>query len=95
MGLGLKTQTSAARVIPEAVIPRSVADVDARMGHELFGLWPGGAVLSKAARPKSAAPVSLAGFQPPAAAAVPRRGSEKPNPVSNYDDHRKTYVSAR
>jgi len=44
--------------------------------HVLSGLWPGGAVLSKAARPKSAAPVSLAGFQPPAAAADPRFGSE-------------------
>jgi hypothetical protein len=28
----------------------------------LSGDWPGGAVLSKVARPKSVAPVSLAGF---------------------------------
>ena len=39
------------------------------MKHVLSGLWPGGAVLSKAARPKTVAPVSLAGFKPPAAAA--------------------------
>src|SRR5579871_5339598 len=51
------------------------------MDTRLTGSWPGGAVMSKAARPKSAAPVSLAGFYPPAAAAVPRRGCRKPNPV--------------
>src|SRR5579871_2633383 len=39
----------------------------ARVRHVLSGLWPGGAVLSKAARPKNVAPVSLAGSYPPAA----------------------------
>jgi hypothetical protein len=32
------------------------------MVRVLSGFWPGGAVMSKAARPKNAAPVSLAGF---------------------------------
>jgi hypothetical protein len=45
----------------------------------LSGLWPGGVVLSKAARPKSVAQVSQACFQPPAARSATGRGSEKPN----------------
>jgi hypothetical protein len=76
---GVETQTSAARVSVVRKPPRSLAGAVARMAHVLFGLWPGGAVLSRAARPKSAAPVSLAGFYPPAAAAVPWRGCRKPN----------------
>jgi len=56
---------------------------------------PGGAVLSKAARPKSVAPVSLAGFKPPAAAADPWRGPLKAKPVSNHHDNRTPHVPAR
>jgi hypothetical protein len=41
------------------------------MWRVLSGHMPGGVVLSKVARPKSAAPVSLAGFQPPAAGLTP------------------------
>jgi hypothetical protein len=37
------------------------------MVRVLSGLGPGGADMSKAERPKIAAPVSLAGFYPPAA----------------------------
>lgn len=66
--VGLKTQTSAARAIPDllAAYWRPVT-----MDHGCLGLWPGGAAMSKAARPKTAAPVSLAGFQPPAAGLKP------------------------
>jgi hypothetical protein len=69
---------------PKPVLPVSIHSVcglrdlsraPSRMKHVLSGLWPGGAVLSKAARPKTVAPVSLAGFKPPAAAADPWCGS--------------------
>jgi hypothetical protein len=79
MGAGVKTQTSAARVHPSVPAFRISWRASQRIGRVLSGLWPGGDVLSKAARPKSAAPVSLAGFHPPAAAAVPWCGCEKPN----------------
>jgi hypothetical protein len=75
MPSGLKTQTSAARVHSFGLWSRDLSRVPSRMKHVLSGLWPGGAVLSKAARPKTVAPVSLAGFKPPAAAADPRCGS--------------------
>jgi hypothetical protein len=51
-------------------------------------------LLSKAARPKSVRPVSLAGDQPPAAGLSPAKGLDQPKPVSNHHDHRKTYASA-
>ena len=75
MRMGVETQTSAARAILELRIRDSVA-ASTRMGPVLSGLWPGGAVLSKAARPKSAAPVSLAGFYPPAAGLIPATAVE-------------------
>jgi hypothetical protein len=43
---------------------------------------PGGVAMSKAARPKSVAQVSLACFHPPAASSVTGHGCEKPKPVS-------------
>jgi hypothetical protein len=69
--VGVRTQTSAARAIIELLV-RNMCGVR-RMVRVLSGLWPGGAVLSKAARPKSAAPVSLAGSYPPAAGLSPAR----------------------
>jgi hypothetical protein len=56
--LGLRTQTSAARAIPDLL---ATSGRPVTMDHGCLGLWPGGAAMSKAARPKTVAPVSLAG----------------------------------
>jgi hypothetical protein len=57
MFAGVETQTSAAPCHVRAVDPLASGALNVR--HVLSGFWPGGAVLSKAARPKSVAPVSL------------------------------------
>ena len=88
MAPGLKTQTSAARVHVRSGLPH-LSRAPLRIGRVLSGLWPGGAVLSKAARPKSAAPVSLAGFYPPAAGIRPAMAVE-----SQTSEHQHEYFAS-
>ena len=92
MVVGLKTQTSAARAIP-VLLPPSVA-VCAHGTTAVSAFGRGAPLCPRPQGPKATAPVSLAGFEPPAAAADPRFGSQKPEPVSNHHDHPKTYVPA-
>ena len=93
MSVGVETQTSAARVHPSvAAFPITARGAVAHWARAVRPR-PGGAVLSKVVRPKSAAPVSLAGFYPPAAAADPGTAVESQTSEQHYDN-RKTYVSA-